>query len=66
MSPFAAKVFVIAAFVVLVGIDIALAVDGRKGNTYSEVLRGWFKRWTWLYYSVAFALGVLMSHWGAK
>jgi hypothetical protein len=47
-------------------LDVYLAVDNRVGNTYSEVLRKWFKSYVWLYYTILFAVGVLFAHWGQK
>ena len=64
ISPYAIKSFIVVVVMALIGLDVYLATDGKTGNTYSEIIRTWFARWEWLYYSVAFALGVLMSHWG--
>lgn len=66
MSIAATKALVIMVVLILVAFDILLAVDRREGNTYSEVIREWFWRFEPLYYGVAFGLGVLMGHWGAK
>lgn len=44
-------------------IDIVLALNGRDGDTYSEILRKWFKGMIWLYGLVAFAMGVILGHW---
>lgn len=61
-----------------IAIDVYLALDRnddgtlRNGNTYSEILRDWFKSkrvaggFPWLYCLFSLALGVLMGHWGPK
>ncbi len=56
--------FLLLAFIA--GIDIVWATDKREGNTFSELWRGWFTSCVWIYYSVSFALGVFMGHWGPK
>ena len=66
MTAGATKALVILVTVILIAFDIILAVDRREGNTYSEVIREWFWRFEPLYYAVAFGMGVLMGHWGAK
>ena len=65
MSPYAIKAFVILTLVIIIAFDVYLFQDSVPDNTISKVLRAWFKKMTWLYYSVSFGLGVLMSHWGA-
>jgi len=66
VSPYAIKAGIIVTLIVVIGLDVYLATDNRTGNTYSEVIRGWFKKMTWLPILVSFALGVLMAHWGLK
>ena len=66
MTPFQTKAFIVVITVALILVDLYLATDDKKGNTYSEVLRGWFKSMTWLFLLVSFALGVLMGHWAPK
>lgn len=66
MSPYSIKAGIVVVVITVILLDIYLAVDNRKGNTYSEIFRGWFKRMRWLYYTAAFWSGVLLSHWGLK
>lgn len=46
--------------------DIYLEQDDVDKNTYSEVLRKWYAKKSWLYYLTGFVFGVLLSHWGLK
>jgi len=56
----------VVALVTALLYDVYLEQDDVARNTYSEVLRKWFKTRAWLYYLVAFSMGVLMAHWGLK
>lgn len=56
----------VVALVTALLYDVYLEQDDVARNTYSEVLRKWFKTRSWLYYFVSFAMGVLMAHWGLK
>lgn len=62
-EPYTVGAGIVVVLLVLLAYDIYLDQDNVLGNTYSEVLRGWFKRMSWLYYSTAFIAGVLMAHW---
>lgn len=64
--PSTVAIAMLVVIVIVLGIDIWLAADDIAGNTYSEILRAWFSRMTWIYYLVAFVVGVLLSHWGPK
>lgn len=68
MNPSAYTVGAAMVVVLIVAIlyDIYLEQDDVAKNTYSEVLRKWFKSMGWLYYTTSFIFGVLMSHWGLK
>lgn len=55
-----------AAFFLLGGLDIVLALDDVQGNTYSEVIRGWAYSFRWLPYVIAAAFGALLTHWFVK
>ena len=46
---------------VLVGVDVWLAVSGRK--TYSQVIRNAAREYPIVALTVCFALGVLAGHW---
>ena len=63
-DPHSIKTGIILAVLAVILYDIYLAQDDVLGNTYSEVLRGWFKSFVWLYYLTAFVIGTLMAHWG--
>jgi hypothetical protein len=63
-DPYTVGAGIVVAILAMLAYDIYLSQDGVEDNTYSQVLRGWFIRMSWLYYSVAFILGVLMAHWG--
>lgn len=44
-------------------IDIVLAVNKKKGDTYSEVLREAGKKWQPLIMLMCFGMGLLAGHW---
>ena len=44
-------------------IDVWLALDKDKGNTYSEILRDTGNRHPWFRVLFIFAWGVLAGHW---
>lgn len=46
-----------------IGIDVYLAVDKKKGNTYSEILRAAGKKWVPLIMMMCFGFGLLAGHW---
>lgn len=50
----------------LLGIDLYLAADKLPGNTYSEILRGWFSSLRWLYYVTGFLALFVVGHWLPK
>lgn len=52
-----------AFFVSVIGVDVWLAMDGKKGNTYSERLREWGKKWPPIKMIILFAMGLLAGHW---
>jgi len=63
MSNSAVAVLMAVMFVVIIGIDIWLAIDKRKGNTYSERLRAWGKAWPPVRLLITFGMGLLAGHW---
>jgi hypothetical protein len=63
MSNSAVAILMAVVFCVVVGIDIWLAADGKDGNTYSERIRAWGKRWPPFRAAVLLFLGVLAGHW---
>jgi hypothetical protein len=48
---------------VFIAIDIVLAMNKRKGDTYSEVLRAAGKKWVPLVIFMSFGMGLLCGHW---
>ena len=44
-------------------IDIVFALNKRKGDTYSEVLRAWGRKWTPVIMFICFGFGLLAGHW---
>lgn len=57
-------IIIMTAFpVVFIIIDIILALNKRKGDTYSEVLRKAGKRWIPLIMMFCFGFGLLAGHW---
>jgi hypothetical protein len=50
-------------FAVVVGVDVVLAVNNRKGDTYSEVIRQAGRKWTPVIVMMGFGMGLLAGHW---
>lgn len=48
--------------VLFIAIDVALAVDKREGNTYSEIIRSAGRRWLPLAIVFGFCFGLLCGH----
>ena len=48
---------------IFITIDIFLAINKRKGDTYSEVLRAAGKKWMSLIMMICFGMGLLAGHW---
>jgi H+/Cl- antiporter ClcA len=48
---------------VFVAIDVVLAVDKSKGNTYSEIITKTGERHPWFRILFLVAVGVLLGHW---
>ena len=65
-DPYTVKAGIVVFILAVLAYDIYLDQDEIEGNTYSQIIRGWFARMGWLYYSVAFILGVFMAHWGQR
>jgi hypothetical protein len=59
----AVTILMACAFVLLVGVDVYLAVDGKDGNTYSERIRAWGKGWPPFRLLLAASMGGLLVHW---
>jgi cadmium resistance protein CadD (predicted permease) len=49
--------------IVYILIDILLATDKEKGNTYSEILRKQGKKYIPLIIFISFGFGLLCGHW---
>jgi len=62
VPPYASLIVLIVGGVVI-GIDIFLALNGTKGDTYSEVIRAWARKRLWLVMLICFAMGMLSGHW---
>lgn len=63
MSNTAVAILMASIFLIVIAVDIWLALDDRKGNTYSERLRSWGKAWPPLRLLIAFGMGLLAGHW---
>ncbi len=63
MTPAQTSILVAVLFVVIVAFDVYLDRDNIPGNTYSERIRAWGRRWVWFPYALAFGFGVLLGHW---
>lgn len=67
MSILSIQIGIIVTIIAVIIFDIWLMIgDDVEDNTYSSILRVWFKSHVWLYYLTSFALGVLMGHWGPR
>lgn len=58
-----AIIFMIVAFLGIVGVDIVLAVNNAPGDTFSEILRHVGRECIALIITVAFGMGLLAGHW---
>ena len=58
-----AIVFMIAAFVVIIGVDVGLAFNRHKGDTFSSILRVAGRECIGLIIAVCFGMGLLAGHW---
>jgi hypothetical protein len=56
----------IVTFVLLTSLDLYLAMNKQKGETFSEIIRAWGSHAHFIYYIIAFCFGLLVSHWGPK
>lgn len=63
VSNLATTILMIVFVVSFIAVDIYLALDKRKGNTYSERLRSWAHAWPPIRLMVAFGMGLLCGHW---
>ena len=63
MSAELVTVFMIVVIAGFVGVDVYLAVDGKPGNTYSEIIRKAGAKWFPLVAIIIFAFGLLTGHW---
>jgi len=52
-----------AVFLAVIAIDIGLALNARKGDTYSEVIREWARRRIAVVIGISFGMGLLAGHW---
>lgn len=44
-------------------VDVVLALNKRKGDTYSEVLRAAGRKWQPVIIMMSFSMGLLCGHW---
>lgn len=63
MSPSAVVILMICLFVVIIGVDVYLALDKVKENTFSAVLREKAKKWLPLVILICYGMGLLTGHW---
>jgi hypothetical protein len=49
--------------IIYIAIDIILAVNKRKGDTYSEIIRAAGKKFAPLAMMISFGFGLLAGHW---
>lgn len=63
MTPAAVSAIMGVLFVLIVGWDVYLALDGRKGNTISARLREWDRRFGGVKLLISFGFGLLAGHW---
>lgn len=62
-APTYGVVVTVAVIVLVIAIDLGLALNDRKGDTYSEVIRRTARRWWPLVMISCFTMGVLAGHW---
>lgn len=63
MDKASVTIWMAAAFVAIVGLDVYLALDDKRGNTYSEIIRKAGKAWPFTRLLMAVSMGVLLGHW---
>ena len=63
VTPTYTIIFMIVLAVLVIGIDIVLAVNKNKGDTYSEALRAAGKKWIAVVILISFGMGLLAGHW---
>lgn len=63
MSPTQVVILMVSFVVVFCAIDVKLAMDKKKGNTYSEIIRNTGNRHPWFRILFNIAVGVLLGHW---
>ncbi|MDX1554918.1 MAG: hypothetical protein R3212_02725 [Xanthomonadales bacterium] len=61
--PTYAVVLTVAVAAFVIGLDVLLAVNKRKGDTYSEVIRSAAQKWLPLSLLIVFSMGLLAGHW---
>ena len=55
--------FMIIAFVAIIGVDIVLAVNRHPGDTFSEILRKVGRECVAFVIIISFGMGLLAGHW---
>jgi len=63
MSNLVVSVIMAALFVVIVGWDVYLALDGRRANTISARIRDWDRKFGGIKLLMAAGFGLLLGHW---
>lgn len=56
-------IFMIASALVIIGVDIMLALNKHKGDTFSSILRQAGRDWIGLVMLMVFGMGLLAGHW---
>lgn len=63
MSNLAVSIVMAVLFVAIIVWDIYLALDHRRGNTISERIRTWDRRFGGIKLALAAGFGLLLGHW---
>jgi hypothetical protein len=63
MSNLAVSITMAVIFLLIVVWDVALALDGRRGNTISARVRDWDRRFGGLKLLISMGMGLLAGHW---
>jgi hypothetical protein len=63
MSQTLVTIFMIASLIIISGVDVYLANDNVKGNTYSAKIRAWSRIFPPLKIGICVFFGMLLAHW---
>lgn len=56
-------IFIISIATIVAVVDLLLLTNKQKGDTISEVVRGWGRKWIGVGLLISFAMGLLAGHW---